>query len=186
MSKSLVPGSLGAVAQRNGASIAESFLSADVLILIDVSGSMAQADARGGRERYTVACEELAHLQASMPGKIGVVAFSSSVQFVPGGVPLFEGGTTDLAKALRFVQVADGCVKFVVVTDGQPDSESDAMDIARTFKSPISVVYVGPEDERSGAEFLQRLAKASGGRYVVAEHADELAERVERLLLTSA
>jgi len=183
MSTSIVPGSLGAMAQRDGISIAESFLSADVIVIVDVSGSMATRDSRGGQQRYEVACQELERLQRDLPGRIAVVAFSSSVQFVPGGQPPFLGGGTDLAGALRFVQVADGCVRFVVISDGYPDEPERALALASQFRSQIDVVYVGPESDRIGREFLEMLARAAGGRYVVADRAAELAERVETLML---
>lgn len=185
MNNQIVAGSLSALAQQNNTSIAESFLNADVIILVDVSGSMDSRDAQGGQRRYDVACQELSRLQASLPGKIAVVAFSSSVQFVPGGIPSFEAGGTDLAKALRFVQVADGLVKFIVISDGQPSDEKKCLDIARQFKSKIDVVYVGPEDDfMGGRKFLEKLAAASGGTFVTADHANQLAEKVEHLLLT--
>lgn len=183
VTNAIVTGSLGAIAQRDGMSIAESFLSADVIVLVDVSGSMDSPDSRGGRRRYDVACEELARLQRDLPGKIAVIAFSSWPEFVPGGVPPFQCGGTDLAGALRFVQPADGTVKFIVVSDGQPDSVSECLKIAASFQSTIDVVYVGPEGDRTGALFLEQLARAAGGKFVKADRATELAERVETLLL---
>lgn len=186
MNNQIVAGSLSALAQQNNTGIAESFLNADVIILIDVSGSMDSKDARDNQRRYDVACQELAKLQTNLPGKIAVVAFSSSVQFVPGGVPPFEAGGTDLAKALRFVQVVDGLVKFIVISDGQPSDEKECLYIAGTFKSKIDVVYVGPEDDfMRGRKFLEKLAAASSGTFVVADRAYELAKDVEHLLLTA-
>lgn len=183
MPTAIVPGSIGAIAQRDGISIAESFLSADVIVIVDVSGSMAAHDSRGGQQRYEVACQELARLQRDLPGRIAVVAFSSSVQFVPGGVPPFLSGNTDLAAALRFVQVADGTVRFIVISDGYPDEPERTLALASQFRSQIDVVYVGPESDRIGREFLEMLARAAGGRYVVANRAAELAERVQTLML---
>lgn len=185
MTNSIVPGSIESLAQQNGTSIAESFLSADAIVIVDVSGSMDTPDSRGGRRRYDVACEELAKLQASMPGRVAVVAFSSIVQFVPGGVPPLLGAGTDLAAALRFVKVADECVQFIVISDGQPDDEQEALKIAKSYKSKINCVYVGPERNRYGAEFLRRLASASGGVYTVAEKAQELSAKVQAFLLSA-
>ncbi len=179
----LVPGSLGAVAKRDGMGIAESFLSADTLAVIDVSGSMADRDSRNGQSRYDTACLELARLQAELPGKIGVVAFSSWTEFVPGGQPPFIGGGTDLAGALRFVQPADGTVSFIIISDGWPDEPDKALTIARTFKSKISTIYTGPESDRHGADFLRALAAASGGKHITADRAQELAERAKTLML---
>lgn len=178
----IVPGSLGAIAARDNISVAESFLSADVIVIVDVSGSMATHDSRGGHSRYEVACEELRTLQARLPGKIAVVAFSGGFQFAPGGVPLFQGDTTNLAGALRFVQVADGTVEFFVISDGEPDSPADALAIAQRFESKISTIYVGPEGGR-GSDFLRQLAAASGGQHTTAARAVELAASIERLML---
>ncbi len=180
----LVPGSVGAVAQRDGLSLAEALLGAEIIILIDSSGSMAAGDSRGGRSRWDVAVEELTRLQTSHPGRIAVVSFSDAAAFAPSGVPKFLGGGTDLAAGLRFVHQFDGTVRFIVISDGVPDSESDALSVARTFTSRIDTVYVGPEGDRRGARFLEKLASVAGGRHVTADRAQELAERVETLLLT--
>jgi len=182
MTTAIVPGSLGAMAQGAGTSLAEAFLGADVLVLVDVSGSMATPDSRGGQRRYDVACSELRKLQAEMPGKVGVIAFSGNVEFCPGGVPPLMAGNTDLAAALRFAQPADGTVRFIIVSDGEPDAPGEALRVAGTFKSRLDTVYVGPESERGGADFLRRLAAASGGRHVVADRAMDLAAATQGLL----
>ena len=181
----VVAGSLSDVAMRDNVSVAESFLSADVIVLVDVSGSMGACDARGGQQRYSAACAELAKLQRTLPGKIAVVAFSSAPQFVPGGVPFFIGGGTDLAAALRFVQPADGCVDYIVISDGVPDDEAEALSVASRFTSKISTCYIGPEYDTSAMEFLRHLATASRGQSVRGD-ATQLAESVEKLMLTGA
>ena len=185
-SRAIVKGSLAAVAESTGQSIAISFLSADVIVLVDVSGSMGMTDSRGGQQRYSVACSELAKLQASTPGRIAVVAFSTWPTFAPSAVPPYSGGGTDLAAALTFVHPADGTVQFIVISDGEPNDEAKALAIAASFTSKISTVYVGPEDELSGARFLKKLAKASGGKFVVADRAQELAAAVSTLMLAAA
>lgn len=158
----LVPGSLAAVAAQRGISLAETFLSADAIVMVDVSGSMEEADSRDGQTRYQVACQELAKLQRELPGKIAVVAFSSDARFVPGGVPPLIGAGTDLAAALHFVRPADGTVDFWIISDGEPQDEQAALDVARHFTSRINAVYVGPRGE-PGADFLRRLARGHGG-----------------------
>lgn len=184
MNTQITVGSIADLAQKSNTSIAESFLNADVIIIVDTSGSMDARDSRGGRSRYEVALEELARLQKQLPGKIAVVNFSSTVEFVPGGVPVFLSGGTDLTRALEFVRVADGLVQFVVISDGQPDNSVTALDTARRFKSKIDVVYVGPEDDYAGGrQFLEQLARASGGKFVTADRARELATAVGTLLL---
>jgi len=185
MNTSIIPGSLAAVAKRTGASIAESFVNADVVVLVDVSGSMHTCDSRGGRSRYDVALDELAALQNGMPGKIAILAFSDSTLFVPSGAPPMLGGSTNLAGALRFARMADtGDVRFVIVSDGQPDDAAGALAEAAKFRGLIDVVYVGPEDHASGRDFLTRLAHSKGGVAVTADRANELALQTQILLLT--
>lgn len=182
----LVSGSIGAIAQRNGASLAETFLSADVIAICDTSGSMQARDSRGGRSRYDVELEELRKLQADLPGKIAIISFSDDAMFCPGGQPLSLGGSTNLAKALDFAKVADlPGMRFVVISDGCPDDEQAALRAAAQYKAKIDTIFVGPEqDVLGGLAFLKRLAQASGGQSVTADRANELAAKVERLLLS--
>jgi len=178
----IVPGSLQALAQRDGMSLAESFLSADAIVIVDTSGSMGAQDARDGQSRYKVACQELQRLQATLPGKVAVISFSSDVHFCPGGVPDYQAGGTDLAAALSFVHSADGCgMRFVVISDGYPDNPYAALGQAQQFKDKLDCVYVGPEGGE-GAAFLRQLAAASGGSYS-ANTVNDLASDVQRLLL---
>lgn len=183
MTSALVVGSVAAVAASNGRAVAEAFMNVDVIVLVDTSGSMAMMDSRGGQSRYAVACAELATLQAAQPGRVGIISFSTHCQFCPSGVPHFEGGGTDLAGALRFARAADlEGIRFIVVSDGEPDSERDALAEAEKFRGNIDTVYVGPENG-GGREFLRRLAMACHGESVTAAHAQALAPAIERLLL---
>src|SRR5512139_629298 len=129
----IIPGSLGAIAKRDGMPLAETFLSCDIVVIVDTSGSMNQHDSRGGNSRYDIACQELANLQNTMPGKIGVIAFSNDVQFCPSGYPNYFGGGTCLDLALKFTKVADvDDMTFIVISDGQPDDEEEALKVAAT------------------------------------------------------
>jgi Mg-chelatase subunit ChlD len=185
MSTQIVKGSLSAIAKNNGQTLAESFISAKMVVIVDVSGSMDARDARGGKSRYRVACEELEELQAQHPGEIGVIAFSSSVMFCPGGIPIFEGGGTDLARALEFAKLADvPDMQFVVISDGEPNDEKKALAIAGTYKNQIDTIYVGPERDRYGQEFLRRLASVKDGQFHM-QTVDNLLPTLERLMLTA-
>lgn len=192
MSNAIVPGSLQAIAQSSGASIAETFINAETIIVVDVSGSMTIQDVTSaswetglqkGPSRYDRACQELADLQADLPGKIAVVAFSSAVEFCPSGRPVFQGGGTDLAAALKFVHVADECdIRFIVISDGEPDDEARALKAARKFRSKIDTIFVGPAGG-AGQDFLRRLANASGGQNITANQVKDLSKNVQKLLV---
>lgn len=182
----IVPGSLSAISRASGKSLAETFTSCDVILIIDLSGSMCSEDSRGGRSRYEVACEELARVQNSMPGKSAVIGFSDDATFCPSGVPVMIGGGTNMGRALEFCKLADlPGMQFVLISDGRPDNESRTLEIARTFQNKIHTIFVGPEDDRIGRDFLARLAAATGGKTALAEKAKELADGIEKLLLTS-
>ena len=147
----IVPGSLSAVATSGHISLAESFINADHIVLVDVSGSMTERDSRDGQSRYDVACQELRKLQGELPGSIAIVAFASKPQFCPSGVPMMDTATgfgTDLAQGLRFIAPADGLVDVWVISDGEPNNEQEALTIARRMTSRINAVYVGPKGRR--------------------------------------
>ena len=185
MQTSIVPGSLAAIAQRDNLSLAESFLSVDGILVVDMSGSMAAKDAPGGKPRFEAACEELRRLQAEMPGRVAVIAFSGVPEFCPGGVPPFLGGGTDMAAALRMVLPADGLARIVLISDGDPDSPSETLAIARQFKSRIDTIYIGPERGSSGREFLARLAAATGGQSLATAAPAMFGAAAQQLLLSS-
>ena len=184
MTNTLIKGSIGAIAQQTNKSIAETFVNADVVVLVDTSGSMDSRDGRGGTSRYETACFELESIQNDLPGKIAVLSFSYDVMFNPEGKPFNYGGGTDLAKALQFARVADvPGMRFILISDGEPDDEDRALQTARLYQNKIDVIYVGPEDRPYGRDFLQRLAKATGGKTVTVDRAKELKTGIETLLL---
>jgi len=182
MNTQIIQGSIGAVAQQQGKSIAESFVNADCIIIVDTSSSMGQHDSRGGNSRYEVACEELKNLQASLPGKLALLSFSDDVIFCPNGIPFNYEGMTDLSKALKFAKMGDvSGMRFIVISDGEPNDEQSALDVAKTYKARIDTIYVGPENG-DGQKFLQRLAKVSGGQGVTSAQVKELESTVKHLL----
>lgn len=183
--KALVPGSLSAVAHRDGIGIAESFLSADVILLVDMSGSMAARDAPGRISRFETAERELRTLQEQFPGKVAVVAFSDNVQLCPSGIPPRLGAGTNLTRALKFLKVADGTAKIIAISDGEPNNASDALRVAATFESKIDCVYIGPERGR-GRKFLEQLAAQSGGIFAESDAPGLLAKNVSLLLTATA
>lgn len=181
--KSVIKGSLTQISKEQGQPLAASFLSADCVVLVDVSSSMEAQDAPGGKSRYDAACSELAALQNNMPGKIAVIAFSQQTVFCPNGIPLNMGGSTDLAGALKFSKVADvPDMRFVVISDGQPDSPSAALETAKDYQNRIDTIYVGSEISPSGREFLIELAKRSGGKATTAACVKQLSTKVQMLL----
>lgn len=159
----LVRGSLQDVAISNRQSLAKAFMGAEALVLVDISGSMTALDAQGGRSRFSVASDQLVRLQKEQPGKIAVIPWSSTAYFAPSGLPSEPCGGTDLVRALNFIKPADGCgLKIIVISDGEPNDEQRALNLASQFKSKIDTIYIGPENGY-GREFLRKLSQVSGG-----------------------
>lgn len=180
----IVAGSLGAVARKNGTSIAMGFMGVKAFVMVDVSGSMETHDAGGGKTRYQAACEQLEQLQNQMPGEIAVGAFSSFASFSPSGVPVNVGASTDMIKALNMMLMADNTdIRLVLISDGEPDNPSGTLKIAAKFKSKIDTIFVGPETG-AGREFLRKLAELTGGIAVVNKTKDLglLSQNITRLI----
>jgi predicted metal-dependent peptidase len=179
----IIPGSLGALAKQNNKSIAETFLGADVVVIVDTSGSMHDRDARNGQSRYAVACSELEQLQNTLPGKIAVLSFSNDVVFCPDGKPVDLGGSTRLHVALSFAKCADvPGIRFIVISDGYPDAPEQCLLTAAQYVNRIDTIFVGPEDDTDGREFLRRLASAGKGQTQLAANANTLMANVQQIL----
>ena len=180
----LVKGSLSQIAKETGRTLAESWLGVDAVILVDISLSMSDCDARNGMTRHEVAQEELIDLQKRVPGKVAIIAFSNDCEFLPNGYLPRPRETTNLTGALEYVRVADAIpdMHFIVISDGEPNDESSALSEARKFRNKIDTIYVGPESGRAGREFLQKLAKASGGEFLIKPKVAELANGIFGLL----
>lgn len=183
MSKAIVRGSLLDVTHNTGQSIAESFFNADVLILLDNSGSMGVMDAPGKISRRQAAENELRRLQKKYPGKIALVCFADDVIPSPSGMIIPCGATTDMSAALRYaLQFDDIGMKIILVTDGAPNSTYNTIEVAKKFKSQIDAIYIGPEDGL-GLDFLNRLMGVTGGKHFKSDEPGMLAESVEKVLL---
>ncbi len=185
MSNKIVTGSQQDIANKTGQSLAQSFMSAKVIILFDNSGSMMTRDTPSGKTRLDVAKEHLATIQGKFPAQVALVCFADKVAYAPAGYPVKVGGSTALADGLEFVKMADDCgIKIVVVSDGEPNSKRNALRIARQFVQKIDVIYVGDENDSAGGRvFLEKLANATGGQFFDSDAPGELLESMEMLLL---
>ena len=167
-------GSLSQVAEEKGITVEQAFANAEIVVVIDQSGSMCMQDARDGQERFDVAEDELRKIQEAYPGAVAVFEFSDNIRFCPDAV-------TNLTDALRYIKQADNLYEIVVISDGEPDNEYTAMNVARTFKGPIHTIYIG-EEGREGQDFLRKLAQATGGKQFQADKPGELMPGVVALL----
>ncbi|MGV8259697.1 hypothetical protein [Pseudomonas aeruginosa] len=132
----------------------------EVIILADISASM-ESVAWGMRRKIDVLREAVDAALERHPARL--IAFSAQpreVQHIPE-----PESSTNLTAALRAaLQYNPGVT--LVISDGQPDSEKSALEVAAQFRGVIDVLYVGPEIDRAAMGFMRRLAAAAGGDMV--------------------
>lgn len=133
----------------------------DLLILADISASM--KDGAGAARKIDSLRESLASVLVDAP-HASIAAFGSQVTVLPAGAPLPEpaGGT-----ALHLgLEKAGPYRRVLVISDGEPDSESDALRVAARIVAGgtrIDTLFVGADTDRAGIAFMRRLADAGRG-----------------------
>jgi hypothetical protein len=133
-----------------------------VFILCDVSGSMDEA-ATSSRRKIEVLQDALNEVRPQFPDA-RVIAFNSNVRESFDVLPEPEGGTA-LHYALEYAQPLKPR-QTIVVSDGQPDDETLALSAASKLTGTIDVIYCGPDSDKAAIRFMERLARANGGRVV--------------------
>jgi hypothetical protein len=147
-------------------------------LLLDVSGSMAE-DCEPGRSKWDA-------LRKMLGNFFGVRMYAFASECIPcsmsivGG--LAPGGTTDMAKAFRVIKRA-GVGSLILITDGEPNDEEDALRAAAGLRIDIFYVGAGPRPS-----FLDRLAAACRGTAQTANLAkpQELTAKIKPLLALPA
>lgn len=138
--------------------------SSRTIILADVSGSMAE-QVESGRTKATLLQDALDQVLPEYPDA-SVIAFNSlPVEIAQRQLPSPEGGTA-LHLAL------DNATRFsprhtIVISDGEPDDETLALESAKVLTGTIDVIYCGPDSNKGAIEFLSKLARVGAGRIIV-------------------
>jgi len=131
-----------------------------VVILCDLSGSM-----RG--KRISRLKEALESLWATMP-RSRLIGFGDKVRTyaAPEDLPDEPSGSTPMTAALDMALVLRPA-KVIVISDGQPDNEETALELAGKIPGVIDIVFCGDDKDRSGITFMHKLARVGGGRVVI-------------------
>jgi len=181
---SSVKGSLQSIANKQAITVAQAFIDCEILACLDVSPSMTYPDCPNNETRFKVATNQVAKLQSENPGKVGLICWSDGQRFLPSGIAEMFGGSTDVAGLLKYIKKADGAgIRLVIISDGEPDNDDEAIRQAKTFKTKIDCVYIGPENGH-GADFLRLFSAVTGGQFSNNGTAGivNLSATVERLL----
>lgn len=149
----------------------------NVALLVDVSGSMADYvdDVASANRNYTRRIDALRIVVRDVVQKklVPVYAFGGPMEDsdhrmqyvwqVPyDAIPEPVGGTP-LRPAIEMAR-QNGYGRLLVISDGNPEDRSGCLEAAKQFGGRIDVVFVGPaNDWTGGSEFLDELARATGG-----------------------
>ena len=148
-------------------------------LLIDISGSMADWVESNEGESFSK-YQLMLTLLEKIPQNITKYAFDSGIEEITDILPLPRGGT-DMSRAFDYVK-KKGKKEIVLITDGEPDSEKDALLSAKGLK--IDIIYIGQQPQPA---FLDKLANATGGSFtnidlIQAGSVLELENKVQLLL----
>jgi hypothetical protein len=129
------------------------------IILLDISGSMGEA-ANGEARKIDLLRELVFSLREKTTFDQAV--FDTGVEWTDD-VPEPRGST---ALHLALDEAAQRKARrYVLITDGQPDSQELAMEAATRLGAPLDVFYVGPAEDMYAQQFLHKLATAAKGLY---------------------
>lgn len=180
-SETAVVGSVASQALVRGVDIATALMEAEIIALVDISGSMDAMVYPQKKTRWQIANNALISLQNKHRGKVAVVEFNHNVALKLNGVLGIPTGGTELAAALEFVSPIDGCgIDVYIISDGLPNSELMCFRVVKEQLSNtrIFTVYCGDEDEESSKKFLNKLASLGGGQYFNSEEGVKLEEQM--------
>lgn len=133
------------------------------LFLLDVSGSM-DVKIKGIRK-----IDSLRDVMDKYPNA-EMICFSSGVNTITKSSEIPEPyGGTNLAHALEYIS-RDICSsvrapeRIVLVSDGEPDSNSGALDEAKTLGLPIDIIFIGSKGS-DGEKFMKELSSLTWGKH---------------------
>jgi len=130
------------------------------LFLLDVSGSM---DDKIGEKRKI---NHLRDVMSTYPDA-KILCFSSNINKVSGKSIPDPNGSTNLAKAFKYINdnviASERPERVVLISDGEPDDEYDALEWSKNLSLPIDIIFIGKKESK-GYRFMQKLASTTGGQ----------------------
>lgn len=149
------------------------------VLILDRSGSMSDATNDGRRK-----IDALRDLVMDLRQKAGFeqLVFDDQVEWTEDiGEP--RGGT-QLHRALSEARThRPDATRYILICDGQPDSQEMALHEASLMPAPIDVFYVGPLNDHYAQDFLKQLAQGAKGQFGAADLSSPMLEEKIRLAL---
>jgi hypothetical protein len=128
-------------------------------LLLDTSGSM-DAECKGKERRIDVLRKAVEGLDWR---NYKLFTFDSVVAEITSPDGLWRcGGSTALDLALDRI-VALKPARTVVISDGEPNSEPEAISSAKRLTGTISTIHIGDDRDRDAIAFMRKLAELGCG-----------------------
>lgn len=127
------------------------------VFVADVSGSMAGRKFDRLKESLRRTIDETG---AAILAFNHVARWCPSIDHLPS-----PDGSTNLGDAFR-TAAERFPAEVIVISDGCPDDEGDALRAASFIPGTISCVFVGEDDSGRGMEFMRKLARLGGGEAI--------------------
>jgi len=127
------------------------------VIILDTSGSMAYTGAKLSRiSELKVALEQVWSNQT-------LIAFSNTAREIssPLKIPTPQGGTA-LDKAFLLACRYDDLGHTLVISDGEPDDEDEALAAASRLSGSIDIIYCGDPENQRAIDFMNALVRNRG------------------------
>ena len=147
-----------------------------IALLLDVSGSMSghkEESLRNAVASFVNSCS-FADTSVALepfgegwppPNRLPLTTFGPML--LTTAMMLRASGGTPMAEAMDYVLNSYSLTRCVLVSDGQPDSEERAYDVARQYQTaslPCDCVHIG--DSSSGEQCLRKIAEMTGGQFI--------------------
>jgi len=147
-----------------------------IALLLDVSGSMAGAKIQALRDAcqsFVTSCtwgDTALALEPfgegnPPPNRVALTCFGPLLMTT---IPMLNAsGGTPMDDALTYALGSYSLTRCVLVSDGQPDSEQAAYNVAESYREaglPCDCVHIGYSV--AGEECLRRIAEMTGGQYI--------------------
>lgn len=128
-------------------------------LVLDLSGSMSQRV--GGDRKIDILHQAIAGLPLQ---QYVILLFNSKTEVFQGGTFPEPSGGTALHMALGATATLNP-EHTLIVSDGMPDDEDQALEAAISLPGRISTLYIGSDDNHEAIAFMRRVAAIKGGEF---------------------
>lgn len=147
------------------------------ILLLDFSGSMGQWC--GADRKIEILKKAIAPIQSQYK----ILAFNSTTEWIGSSYPEPQGGT-----ALHLAIAVAASIRprqTLIVSDGQPDDQRQALAEAKKLSGTISTLYIGSDSDKEAIAFMAKLARLGCGDAYVQDLAKghlALGQKIQNLL----